>query len=106
MLPLGRENGESWAKVSRVRVSKMLWEPNTTVKERVQRATSERIVMMRVGLVMEAGIVRIRFSLFFLVYWTSSGGRNGEKRVGPLSGVWKRYERQRQFTWLRAHQAE
>jgi len=53
MLPLGRENGESWAKVSRVRVSKMLWEPNTTVKESVQRATRERIVMM-----LEDGIVR------------------------------------------------
>jgi hypothetical protein len=60
--------------VSRVRVSK-LWEANRTVKERMQRATSERIVMMRVGLIIEAGIVRIR------VYWTSSGGGNGEKRV-------------------------
>jgi len=61
MLLLGSENGESWAKVSRVRVSKKLWEPNTTVKERVQRATSERIVMMRVGLIIEDGIVRVRF---------------------------------------------
>lgn len=63
MLLLWRENGKSWAEVSRVRVSKRLWVPNTTEKESVQRATSERIVMMRVGLVIEDGIVRVRFSL-------------------------------------------
>ena len=86
MLLLGRENGESWARVSRVRVSK-LWEPNSTVKESMQRATSERTVMMRVELIVEDGIVRDRFSSFSFFF---PGGprekRTGKKREERLNG--------------------
>ena len=34
----------------------------------MQRATSEKTVMMRVGLIIEAGIVRVRFSLFSVLF--------------------------------------
>lgn len=58
----------------------MLGEPNTTEKERVQRTASERIVMM-----LEDGIVRIRFSLFSFLF--SGGPRERgtkEKRGGEV----------------------
>src|SRR6266705_2374704 len=74
--------------VSRVRVSKMFWEPNTTVKESVQRAASERTVMM-----LEDVIVRVRFSLFFFfLYWRSS--REGNEKRGSDTECWCPYERQ------------
>jgi hypothetical protein len=50
-----------------------------TVKERVQRATSERIVVMRVGLITEDGIVRYRFS-FFLFSRRSSERKERKKK--------------------------
>ena len=55
MFEFGREN--RWAKVSWERVSTELALPKTTVKERAERARSERTVMMRVGLIAELGIV-------------------------------------------------
>jgi hypothetical protein len=88
-LLLGRGNGESWTWVSRVRVSRLLWEPNRTVKEIMQRATSEKTVMMRVGLIIEAGIVRIRFSLFFVLFtwrpWAKGTERKGCESLSGLS---------------------
>jgi hypothetical protein len=71
MLFSGSKKRESSAKVSRVsvRVSRMLLEPNTMVRDSAQRATSEKSVVMRVGLVIiEDGIVRTRFSLFFFLF--------------------------------------
>ncbi len=99
MLCLGSKKRESLAKVSRVsaRVSRMLLlEPYTTVRDRTQRATSERSVTMRVGLVIiEDGIVRIRFSLFFLSF-LEGPREKGTKKRGHASPT-----RALNSTWLR-----
>ena len=83
MLFLANENRESWAKVSLVRVYKMLWVPKTMEKESAERATSEMIVMMRIVLIIEDGIVRNRLS-FLDVFEEKEREKTGRK-TPPVS---------------------